>query len=54
MIQKQLIDRLALALLAGEFGAGDAVSVDVAQDGAGAQGAQLQLSKSPAVAATAN
>jgi ATP-dependent Clp protease ATP-binding subunit ClpB len=51
VIQKQLVDRLALALLAGEFGAGDAVSVDVVQDARGAQGAQLRLSKAAAAAA---
>ena len=30
MIQKQLVDKLALKLLEGEFGPGDTVSVDAA------------------------
>jgi ATP-dependent Clp protease ATP-binding subunit ClpB len=46
VIQKQLIDRLALALLQGEIHAGDAVSVDVA-DG------ELALETAPVEAAAA-
>ena len=44
MIQKQLTDRLALALLEGEIHTGDAVTVD-APDG------ELVLEKAPAATA---
>ena len=46
MIQKQLIDKLALKLLEGEFTAGDTVRVDAA-DG------ELVFEKASAVAAAA-
>jgi ATP-dependent Clp protease ATP-binding subunit ClpA len=45
VIQKQLTDRLALALLEGEIHSGDAVTVD-ASDG------ELVLEKGPVAAAT--
>jgi ATP-dependent Clp protease ATP-binding subunit ClpB len=43
VIQKQLVDRLALALLQGEVRAGDSVQVDV-DDG------ELRLEKAPSEA----
>jgi ATP-dependent Clp protease ATP-binding subunit ClpB len=46
VIQKQLIDKLALALLEGEFQAGDRVLVDAADS-------QLAFRKVPAAVATA-
>ena len=43
MIQKRLVDKLALKLLDGEFGPGDRVIVD-------AEAGELTLAKAPSVA----
>ncbi|MGI8729052.1 MAG: ATP-dependent Clp protease ATP-binding subunit, partial [Solirubrobacteraceae bacterium] len=47
VIQKQLVDRLALAMLQGEFADGDSVRASVAD---GSSGAELMLVKAPATA----
>ena len=44
MIQKQLVDKLALALLEGEFAPGDTVAVD-------AEGGELTFAKAASAAA---
>ncbi len=46
VIQKQLVDKLALALLAGEFHAGDTVAVDATPSADGAQGSELRFEHS--------
>jgi hypothetical protein len=46
VIQKNLVDKLALRILEGEFGEGDAVSVD-------ADGGELTFEKAPARVAEA-
>ena len=46
MIQKRLVDRLALAVLEGEFAEGDTVMVDAAEG-------ELVFTRAPAVAAAA-
>ncbi|HST55897.1 MAG TPA: ATP-dependent chaperone ClpB [Solirubrobacteraceae bacterium] len=53
VIQKQLVDKLALALLAGEFHPGDTVEVAVEQPESAAQSARLQLTRAPERAVSA-
>jgi ATP-dependent Clp protease ATP-binding subunit ClpB len=53
VIQKQLVDRLALALLQGHFHTGDTVIADAVDNVSGAHGAQLVLESARAVAASA-
>jgi len=43
VIQKRLVDRLALSMLQGEFGEGDTIRVDAADTPFGAQGGELVL-----------
>jgi ATP-dependent Clp protease ATP-binding subunit ClpB len=47
VIQKRLVDKLALAILEGEFREGDAVRVDAADPASGAQVAALVLTRAP-------
>jgi ATP-dependent Clp protease ATP-binding subunit ClpB len=47
VIQKRLVDPLALAMLQGEFGEGDTVRVDAADTPFGAQGGELVLVRAP-------
>jgi ATP-dependent Clp protease ATP-binding subunit ClpB len=53
VIQKQLVDKLALALLEGRFHAGESVLADAVDTPSGAHGGQVVLESAPAASATA-